>query len=82
MATLTLMFAQSVMRLKYIHGKILLTKRFIILTDDVWDNLHMCFKDAQNGSKIILIIRLNDVAFMLNVRVNPHHHCLFRDDGS
>ncbi|XP_049349517.1 putative late blight resistance protein homolog R1A-4 [Solanum verrucosum] len=65
----------------------LLTKRFLILIDDVWDdkvwdNIHMCFKDARNGSRIILTTRLSSVANYAKCESEPHHLRLFRDDES
>ncbi|MCD7449478.1 hypothetical protein HAX54_052634 [Datura stramonium] len=67
--------------------RFLLTKRFLLLIDDVWDNyawdnLHMCFKDAQNGSRIILTTRLSDVAIYAKCESEPYHLRLFRDDES
>ncbi|KAH0671170.1 hypothetical protein KY289_025663 [Solanum tuberosum] len=67
--------------------RFLLTKRFLILIDDVWDdkvwdNIHMCFKDARNGSRIILTTRLSNVANYAKCESEPHHLRLFRDDES
>ncbi|WMV28828.1 hypothetical protein MTR67_022213 [Solanum verrucosum] len=67
--------------------RFLLTKRFLILIDDVWDdkvwdNIHMCFKDARNGSRIILTTRLSNIANYAKCESEPHHLCLFRDDES
>ncbi|KAH0669068.1 hypothetical protein KY289_023561 [Solanum tuberosum] len=67
--------------------RFLLTKRFLILIDDVWedkvwDNLHVCFKDARNGSRIILTTRLSKVAIYAKCESEPHHLCFFRDDES
>ncbi|XP_049404980.1 putative late blight resistance protein homolog R1A-4 [Solanum stenotomum] len=67
--------------------RFLLTKRFLILIDDVWDdkvwdNIHMCFKDARNGSRIILTTRLSSVANYAKCESEPHHLRLFRDDES
>ncbi|CAN4097909.1 unnamed protein product [Withania somnifera] len=67
--------------------RFLLTKRFLIFIDDVWDskvwdNLHMCFRDVWNGSRIILTTRLNDVANYVKCESEPHHLRLFRDDES
>nr|XP_016492710.1 PREDICTED: putative late blight resistance protein homolog R1B-12 [Nicotiana tabacum]XP_016492711.1 PREDICTED: putative late blight resistance protein homolog R1B-12 [Nicotiana tabacum] len=67
--------------------RFLLTKRFLVLIDDVWDNevwdnFHMCFKDAQNGSRIILTTQLNDIAIYAKCESEPHHLRLFSDDES
>ncbi|KAH0675426.1 hypothetical protein KY285_023227 [Solanum tuberosum] len=67
--------------------RFLLTKRFLILIDDVWDdkvwdNIHMCFKDARNRSRIILTTRLSNVANYAKCESEPHHLRLFRDDES
>nr|XP_004239116.1 putative late blight resistance protein homolog R1A-4 [Solanum lycopersicum]XP_010320925.1 putative late blight resistance protein homolog R1A-4 [Solanum lycopersicum] len=67
--------------------RFLLTKRFLILIDDVWDykvwdNLCMCFSDVSNRSRIILTTRLNDVAEYVKCESDPHHLRLFRDDES
>lgn len=67
--------------------KFLLTKRFLILIDDVWakevwDNLHMCFRDSQKGSRIILTTRLSDIASYAKCESKPYHLRLFRDDDS
>ncbi|XP_060214919.1 putative late blight resistance protein homolog R1B-23 [Lycium barbarum] len=65
----------------------LLTKRFLVLIDDVWDNdvwdnFHMCFKDARNGSRIILTTRLRNVADHAKCESEPYHLRLFSDDES
>ncbi|XP_006348601.1 putative late blight resistance protein homolog R1B-23 [Solanum tuberosum] len=67
--------------------QVLLTKRFLILIDDLWDTtawdyLSMCFKDAHSGSRIILTTRLTDIASYAKCESNPHHLRLFRDDES
>ncbi|XP_055810338.1 uncharacterized protein LOC129880370 [Solanum dulcamara] len=67
--------------------RLLLTKRFLIFIDDVWDtkvwdNLYMCFRDVWNGSRIILTTRLSDVANYVKCESDPHHLRLFRDDES
>nr|XP_016439419.1 PREDICTED: putative late blight resistance protein homolog R1B-23 [Nicotiana tabacum]XP_016439420.1 PREDICTED: putative late blight resistance protein homolog R1B-23 [Nicotiana tabacum] len=67
--------------------QVLLTKRFLILIDDVWDktawdDLYMCFRDAHSGSRIILTTRLTDIAIYAKCQSNPHHLRLFRDDES
>ncbi|WMV28107.1 hypothetical protein MTR67_021492 [Solanum verrucosum] len=67
--------------------QVLLTKRFLILIDDLWDKtawdcLYMCFKDSHSGSRIILTTRLTDIANYAKCESNPHHLRLFRDDES
>ncbi|OIS95828.1 putative late blight resistance protein -like r1b-14 [Nicotiana attenuata] len=67
--------------------QVLLTKRFLILIDDVWDktawdDLYMCFRDAHSGSRIILTTRLTDIANYAKCQSNPHHLRLFGDDES
>ncbi|XP_016488690.2 putative late blight resistance protein homolog R1B-16 isoform X1 [Nicotiana tabacum] len=67
--------------------RFLLTKRFLILVDDVWDTkvwdyLHMCCRGSRNGSRIILTTRLSDVASYAQCYSKPHHLRLFRDDES
>ncbi|XP_060214920.1 putative late blight resistance protein homolog R1B-17 [Lycium barbarum] len=67
--------------------KFLLTKRFLVLIDDVWDNevwddLHMCFKGARNRSRVILTTRLNSVADHAKCESEPYHLRLFSDDES
>ncbi|KAK4357510.1 hypothetical protein RND71_023120 [Anisodus tanguticus] len=67
--------------------RFLLTKRFLVLIDDVWDtkvweNFHMCFRDAQNRSRIILTTRLRNVASYAQCESEPHHLRLFGDDES
>ncbi|PHU02142.1 hypothetical protein BC332_27393 [Capsicum chinense] len=67
--------------------RFLSTKRFLVLIDDVWDynvwdSLHMCFKDARYGSRIILTTRLSDVANYAKSESNPHHLRLFTDRES
>ncbi|KAL3336643.1 hypothetical protein AABB24_029346 [Solanum stoloniferum] len=64
--------------------QVLLTKRVLILIDDLWDKtawdyLYMCFKDAHSGSRIILTTRLTDIANYAKCESNPHHLRLFRD---
>ncbi|KAG5575514.1 hypothetical protein H5410_055648 [Solanum commersonii] len=65
----------------------LLTMRFLILIDDVWDdkvwdNLHICFKDTLTGSRFILTTRLSNLANYAKCESEPHHLRLFRDDES
>ncbi|KAK6775649.1 hypothetical protein RDI58_026650 [Solanum bulbocastanum] len=38
----------------------------------MWDNLHMCFKDARNGSRIILTTRLSNVVNYAKCESEPH----------
>ncbi|CAN4121930.1 unnamed protein product [Withania somnifera] len=67
--------------------RFLLTKRFLILMDDVWDNevwdnLHMCFNGARNRSRVILTTRLSNVADLAKCESEPYHLRLFSDDES
>ncbi|KAK4376897.1 hypothetical protein RND71_003193 [Anisodus tanguticus] len=67
--------------------RFLLTKRFLVLIDDVWDtkvwdNFHMCFRDARNRSRIILTTRLRNVASYAQCESEPHHLRVFSDDES
>ncbi|CAN4121945.1 unnamed protein product [Withania somnifera] len=67
--------------------RFLSTRRFLVLIDDVWDynvwdSLYMCFKDARDGSRIILTTRLSDVANYVKSESNPHHLRLFTDGES
>ncbi|KAG5604160.1 hypothetical protein H5410_025652 [Solanum commersonii] len=67
--------------------QVLLTKRFLILIDDVWDTkawdyLHMCFQGIKNSSRIILTTRLSDVAQYAKCESNPYDLPLLRDDES
>ncbi|MCD9641093.1 hypothetical protein HAX54_026965 [Datura stramonium] len=66
--------------------QVLLTKRSLILLDDVWDTkvwdyLHMCFQGVKNGSRIILTTQLSEVAHYAS-ESNPHDLPLLRDDES
>ncbi|KAG5604614.1 hypothetical protein H5410_026106 [Solanum commersonii] len=67
--------------------RVLLTKRFLILIDDVWDKtawdyLKMCFQGSQNRSRIILTTRLYEVADYAKCNSDPHPLRLLTDDES
>ncbi|XP_070016652.1 putative late blight resistance protein homolog R1B-12 [Nicotiana sylvestris] len=67
--------------------RFLLTKKFLVLIDDVWDynvwdSLHMCFEDSRKGGRIILTTRLNDIGSYAQCESRPDHLRLFRDDES
>ncbi|MCD7449127.1 hypothetical protein HAX54_049489 [Datura stramonium] len=67
--------------------RLLLSKRYLILIDDVWetrawDELQLCFPDANNGSRIILTSRLDIVANYARCVTSPHHLRLFSDEES
>ncbi|XP_049404521.1 late blight resistance protein R1-A-like [Solanum stenotomum] len=67
--------------------RVLLTKRFLILIDDVWDKtawdyLKMCFQGSQNRSRIILTTRLYEVADHAKCNSDPHPLRLLTDDES
>ncbi|CAN4124546.1 unnamed protein product [Withania somnifera] len=62
--------------------KLLLVQRYLILIDDVWetipwDDLNPCFCDANNGSRIILTTRVEDVASHAKLISDPHFLRLF-----
>ncbi|CAN4124543.1 unnamed protein product [Withania somnifera] len=62
--------------------KLLLVQRYLILIDDVWeiiawDDLNPCFCDANNGSRIILTTRVEDVAYHAKLISDPHFLRLF-----
>ncbi|XP_049349485.1 LOW QUALITY PROTEIN: uncharacterized protein LOC125814078 [Solanum verrucosum] len=67
--------------------RVLLTKRFLILIDDVWDKtawdyLRMCFQGSRNKSRIILTTRLYEVARYAKCNSEPHRLRLLTDDES
>ncbi|KAK6789084.1 hypothetical protein RDI58_012883 [Solanum bulbocastanum] len=67
--------------------RVLLTKRFLILIDDVWDKtawdyLRMCFQGSQNRSRIILTTRLCEIAHYAKCNSKPHRLRLLTDDES
>ncbi|KAK4357507.1 hypothetical protein RND71_023117 [Anisodus tanguticus] len=69
--------------------QVLLTKRFLILVDDVWDktawdHLYMCFRDAQSRSRIIQTTRLSNISNYVksDCGSNPFHLRLLTDDES
>ncbi|KAH0756247.1 hypothetical protein KY290_026517 [Solanum tuberosum] len=58
--------------------KALLSRRYLILVDDVWDNsawddLRGCFPDGNNSSRIILTARHHEVAKYASVHSDPLH---------
>ncbi|MCD7471153.1 hypothetical protein HAX54_011463 [Datura stramonium] len=67
--------------------KTLLTKRYLILVDDVWeanawDDLRPCFYDAKNGSRIILTTRHLEVANYATSISKPISLRMFNDEES
>ncbi|KAH0671117.1 hypothetical protein KY289_025610 [Solanum tuberosum] len=67
--------------------KTLLTRRYLILVDDVWDNsawddLRGCFPDVNNRSRIILTTRHHEVAKYARVHSDPLHLRMFDEDES
>ncbi|XP_016514913.2 late blight resistance protein R1-A [Nicotiana tabacum] len=67
--------------------KTLLSKRYLILVDDVWENsawddLVGSFPDANNGSRIILTTRHHEVANYARFQSDPFHLRMFNDDES
>ncbi|KAK6788851.1 hypothetical protein RDI58_012649 [Solanum bulbocastanum] len=62
--------------------KTLLTRRYLILVDDVWENsswddLRGCFPDVNNRSRIILTTRHYEVAKYASVHSDPLHLRMF-----
>ncbi|TMW96335.1 hypothetical protein EJD97_007534 [Solanum chilense] len=58
--------------------KILRSRRYLILLDDVWDckvwgDLKRYFPDNNNGSRILLTTRNDDVAYYVKPVGKPHH---------
>ncbi|XP_009762970.1 uncharacterized protein [Nicotiana sylvestris] len=67
--------------------KLLLPKRYLLLIDNVndsvaWDYLRSCFPDANNGSRILLTTRLDEVATKARRVSSPHYLRLFTDEES
>ncbi|KAG5604100.1 hypothetical protein H5410_025592 [Solanum commersonii] len=65
--------------------KALLSRRYLILVDDVWDNsawddLRGCFPDANNRSRIVLTTRHHEVAKYASVHSDPLHLRMFDED--
>ncbi|XP_016490753.1 putative late blight resistance protein homolog R1B-23 [Nicotiana tabacum] len=67
--------------------KALYSKRYLILVDDVWeasvwDDIIRCFRDANNGSRIILTTRNHEVANYAKFQSDPLPLRMFNDDES
>nr|XP_016490858.1 PREDICTED: putative late blight resistance protein homolog R1B-14 [Nicotiana tabacum] len=67
--------------------RVLLSKRYLVLLDDVWeasawDDLIGCFQDTNNGSRIIVTTRNNEVANYARFRSDPLSLRMFSDDES
>ncbi|CAN4095731.1 unnamed protein product [Withania somnifera] len=67
--------------------KTLISKRYLILVDDVWetslwDDLEGCFHDASNGSRIILTTRNDEVATHTKFQSDPLPLRMFNNDES
>nr|XP_016465454.1 PREDICTED: putative late blight resistance protein homolog R1A-10 [Nicotiana tabacum] len=67
--------------------RVLLSKRYLVLLDDVWeasawDDLIGCFQDTNNGSRIIVTTRNNEVANYARFRSDPLSLRMFNDDES
>ncbi|PHT96203.1 putative late blight resistance protein -like protein R1B-14 [Capsicum chinense] len=65
----------------------LFSRRYLILVDDVWetsvwDDLRGCFRDANNGSRIILTTRNLDVANYTRFYSDPLQLRMFNEDES
>ncbi|KAL3336927.1 hypothetical protein AABB24_029552 [Solanum stoloniferum] len=73
--------------LKDTLSRILHSKRYLILLEDVWDfkvwyDLNDCFPDADNGSRILLTTRYESVAYYFKTVGEPHHVRLLTYDES
>ncbi|XP_070014673.1 putative late blight resistance protein homolog R1B-12 [Nicotiana sylvestris] len=67
--------------------KALYSKRYLILVDDVWeasawDDIIGCFRDANNGSRIILTTRNYEVANYARFQSDPLPLRMFNDEES
>nr|AAT39962.2 Late blight resistance protein, putative [Solanum demissum] len=74
----TSLLSKGTDELKDTLSRILHSKRYLILLDDVWDckvwdDLKCCFPDRNNGSRILLTTRNHDVANYVG-SVGEHHH--------
>ncbi|KAF3658278.1 Late blight resistance protein R1-A [Capsicum annuum] len=73
--------------LAYQLHRTLFSRRYLILVDDVWetsvwDDLVGCFRDANNGSRIILTTRNLDVANYTRFYSDPLQLRMFNEDES
>ncbi|XP_031107867.1 putative late blight resistance protein homolog R1B-17 [Ipomoea triloba] len=56
----------------------LMDQRYLIVIDDIWgteawDDLHRCFPESSNGSRILITTRLKQVADYTSSGNNPHY---------
>ncbi|XP_060217019.1 late blight resistance protein R1-A-like [Lycium barbarum] len=49
---------------------------------DVWDDFKMCFPDNNNGSRIIMTTRFNEVALYAKQCSEPHYLCFLNEQES
>ncbi|KAH0668764.1 hypothetical protein KY289_023257 [Solanum tuberosum] len=74
----TSLLSKNTDELKHTLSRILHSRRYLILLDDVWDfkvwdDLNDCFPDDDNGSRILLTTRNCDVADYFGLDGEPHH---------
>ncbi|KAH0753907.1 hypothetical protein KY290_024177 [Solanum tuberosum] len=74
----TSLLSKGTDELKDTLSRILHSKRYLILLDDVWDHkawddLKCCFPDDNNGSRVLLTMRNHDVADYVGSVGEPHH---------
>ncbi|KAF3645277.1 Late blight resistance protein R1-A [Capsicum annuum] len=67
--------------------KVLWHNRYLILVDDIWettawDDLRSCFRDDNNGSRIILTTRDHEVAIYAKSVSDPLRLRMFKEDES
>ncbi|KAH0671972.1 hypothetical protein KY284_023059 [Solanum tuberosum] len=83
----TSLLSKETDELKDILSRILRSKRYLILLDDVWDHkawddLKCCFPDDNTGSRILLTTRNHDVADYVKSVNKPHHLSLLTYEES
>nr|AAT39957.1 Putative late blight resistance protein, identical [Solanum demissum]AAT66773.1 Putative late blight resistance protein, identical [Solanum demissum] len=74
----TSLLSKGTDELKDTLSRILHSKRYLILLDDVWDfkvgdDLTDCFPDDDNGSRILFTTRNHHVTFYFDTVGEPHH---------
>ncbi|XP_049405379.1 putative late blight resistance protein homolog R1B-23 [Solanum stenotomum] len=83
----TSLLGEETDELKDILSRILHSRRYLILLDDVWDHkawddLKCCFPDDNKGSRILLTTRNHDVADYVKSMNKPHHLSLLTYEES